>query len=67
MNKKQFEELKTKPAVELQKLVSEYKEKLWALREDLLNGKVKNVKEMRGMKKAVARILTILNDPKHGK
>lgn len=67
MNTKDFQQLKTKPAEELKKMVGEFKDKIWTLREDLLNGKVKNVKEMRDAKKTVAQILTILNDPTHGK
>lgn len=62
MNKKEFQELKKKPDEELKKMVGEFRDKFWTLKEDILNGKVKNVKEMRSVKKDIARILTILNN-----
>lgn len=60
MEKKEIQQLKTKPAAELQKMAAEQKEKLWTLKEALLNGKAKNVKEMRGIKKDIARIKTFI-------
>mgnify|MGYP001125022654 CR=1 FL=1 len=54
-------ELKQKTKEELQKLVTEKKEKLRQLRFDLVSGKVKNVREIRNLKKEIARILTLLN------
>lgn len=53
-------ELRQKPKMELQKLVREKREKLRQLRFDLASGKVKNVREIRQIKKDVAKILTIL-------
>jgi len=61
MDKKQFQELKTKPAPELQKMLQELRDKLWQLKVDLASGKVKNIKEIKEIKKDIARILTILN------
>lgn len=54
-------ELKQKPKEELRKILLENRERLRVLRFNLLSGKVKNVKEIRGIKKDIARILSLLN------
>ena len=54
-------ELKTKPKEDLHKLLQDNREKLRLLRFDLASGKVKNVREIRGIKKDIARVLTLLN------
>ena len=53
-------ELRKKTKSQLKKLLIAKREKLRTLRFDLASGKVKNVKEIRGIKKDVARILTLL-------
>lgn len=53
-------EFKQKSKDELQKLLQNLREKLRQLRFDLASGKVKNVREIRQIKKDIARILTIL-------
>lgn len=53
-------EIKQKPKKELERLLREDQEKLRQLRFDLSAGKVKNVREIRKIKKDIARILTIL-------
>ena len=53
-------EIKQKPKKELQKLLQNNQDKLRQLRFDLASGKVKNVREIRQIKKDIARILTIL-------
>ena len=53
-------ELKQKSKTELQRLLQNDQEKLRQLRFDLSAGKVKNVREIRKIKKDIARILTIL-------
>jgi len=53
-------ELQQKSKSELQKILSDNREKLRQLRFDLAAGKVKNVREVRKIKKDIARILTIL-------
>ena len=53
-------ELKQKPKLELQKLLLDSRERLRSLRFDLASGKVKNVREIRTLKKDIARILTFL-------
>lgn len=53
-------EFKQKPKKELQRLLKNNQDKLRQLRFDLASGKVKNVREIRQIKKDIARILTIL-------
>lgn len=53
-------ELRQKPQSELQKMLEESREKLRQLRFDLSSGKVKNVREIRMIKKDIARIMTLL-------
>jgi len=53
-------ELKQQNKEELKKLLSEDRERLRQLRFDLSAGKVKNVREIRNLKKEIARILTLL-------
>ena len=53
-------ELRQKPKNELQTLLSEKRERLRQLRFNISSGKVKNVREIRMIKKDIARILTIL-------
>jgi large subunit ribosomal protein L29 len=53
-------ELRQKPKDELQKLLRDNREKLRQLSFDLASGKVKNVREIRELKKDIARVLTLL-------
>lgn len=53
-------EIKQKPKKELERLLREDQEKLRQLRFDLSAGKVKNVREIRKIKKDIARILTTI-------
>lgn len=53
-------ELSQKPKNELQALLSEKRERLRQLRFNISSGKVKNVREIRIIKKDIARILTLL-------
>ncbi len=55
-----FQDLKQKPKDEIEKLLKDLREKLRQLRFDLVSGKIKNVKEIREIKKDIARILTFL-------
>jgi len=54
------QELRQKSKTELQKLLQDSQERLRQLRFDLAAGKVKNVREVRKIKKEIARILTLL-------
>lgn len=60
-------ELKQKSKKELEELLKELREKHRSLRFDLAAGKVKNVREIRAIKKDIARILTLLNLQKNKK
>ncbi len=52
-------ELHQKTESELRKLLQENREHLRSLRFDLASGKIKNVREIRKIKKDIARILTL--------
>jgi len=55
-----IEEIRQKSKEELKRLLAESREKLRQLKFDLSSGKVKNVREIRQIKKDIARILTLL-------
>jgi len=57
-------ELRQKTEKELQRLLTEKRDKLRELRFDLVSGKVKNVGEIRKIRRNIARILTIINEKK---
>ncbi|MDP2704699.1 MAG: 50S ribosomal protein L29 [bacterium] len=61
MKKKQLQEYKTKTSGEIEKEINDGRKKLANLQVDLAMGKVKNIQEIRGTKKAIAQLLTILN------
>jgi len=61
-------ELRQRSKSELQKILVDNREKLRQLRFDLSAGKVKNVREIRRIKKEIARILTLFTElPKEAK
>ncbi len=62
MKKKDIQEMKNKSIPELQKLVVDGAERLRALRFDLAAGKVKNVAELREVRKSIARAKTFLHE-----
>ncbi len=55
-------ELRKKSKEELNKILYDSREKLRQLRFDLVSGKIKNVKEIRSLKKEIARVLTLLRN-----
>lgn len=55
-----LEELRKKTKEEMHKILQDDREKLRQLRFDLAAGKVKNVREIRKIKKEVAQTLTLL-------
>ncbi|KKW47610.1 MAG: 50S ribosomal protein L29 [Candidatus Liptonbacteria bacterium GWC1_60_9] len=61
MKRTEINELKKRPAAELQKLLAEKREKLRVLRADLAMGKSAQLKELRDLKQTVARINTFIN------
>jgi large subunit ribosomal protein L29 len=61
MKKKEIQELKNGSAAELERIIAESNEKLRTLRFDLAAGKVKNVAELHGTRKKIARAKTFLH------
>ena len=61
MKKREIQELKAMPAAELGKLLKEGRERLRSLKFDLAAGKVKNVGELRTLRKDLARLNTFIN------
>lgn len=55
-------DIRQKTQEELRRNVKEIRERLRNLRFDLASGKVKNVREIRQIRKDVARILTVLKE-----
>ena len=53
-------ELRQRSKEELKEILNDLKKKLEGLRFGLVSGKVKNVREVRKIKKDIARILTLL-------
>lgn len=62
MKDKEFQQIKIKPIETLSKELIDYREKLRKFKFDLSQGKVKDIKEIKKTKKAVARILTAMKD-----
>ena len=61
MKKEDLEKLKNNPLPELQKRLIDDYENLRKMKFDLTQGKVKNIKAIKEIKKTIARILTIMN------
>ncbi len=55
-------ELRQKTTKDLTRNLISNREKLQVLRFDMVAGKVKNVREIRSLRKEIARILTILKE-----
>ena len=64
MKLKEIQELKNKGIGELESLLVEKKKKLHELNLDLAAGKVKNIGELREVKKFIARVMTFKNQLK---
>lgn len=62
-----IKEIRGKPIEDLKVLLKESQEKLRSLKFDLATGKVKNVRQIRLIKKDIARILTIITKSKYEK
>lgn len=56
-----LEELKNKDKSELNSLLTSFREKLRELRFKDSNKQLKNIKEIRGLRKTIAQVLTLLN------
>lgn len=61
MKKEDLEKLKNNSLPELQKKLIDAYENLRKMKFDLTQGKVKNIKLIKEIKKTIARILTIMN------
>jgi len=61
MKKQQYQALKNKTPMEWQKELNILYEKLARWRLELIMGKVKNIKEIKQVKKSIAQILTLFN------
>ncbi len=64
MKRKEIEELKNKPILELEKMLKDGRSRLRVLKFDLKAGKVKNVQELRILRKDIARALTFMHKQK---
>lgn len=60
----EFKELNEKKEADLQKLLQENREKVRELRFKDSNKQLKNVRDIRNLKKDIARIQTVLNNKK---
>ena len=60
----EIKEIKEKTKEELKKLLSENREKLRDLEFKIVSKQFKNVRDIRKIKKAIAKILTILQEKK---
>lgn len=67
MKTKEMEQLKNKQEMELINDIKKSKDKLWELQVDLRAGKLKNVSEIKKLKKLIARINTIVSERKNPK
>lgn len=57
-----YKELQQRPEQELKKILTDSKEKLRQLRFELASGKVKDVREIRQLRRDIAKILTLLGE-----
>lgn len=64
MKKTSLKELRGKPRVELEHELATLRERMMHLRLLVATGKVKNLKEMREVKKSIAQVKTILRSEK---
>ena len=60
-----IKELRNKDEKSLKKMEAVLREKMRALRFDLQAGKVKNVKEVKQVRRTIAQILTIIKEKKY--
>ncbi|MEK7549281.1 MAG: 50S ribosomal protein L29 [Patescibacteria group bacterium] len=61
MKKTESQQFKNRSFQDLQKDLIDYRSKLQKLKFDLVQGKVKNIKEIKETRRMIARILTIIN------
>lgn len=61
---KNLSDMRTKSADELKKIVSDLREQLRLVRLDLMTGKSKNGAAVAKIKREIARVLTVANEPR---
>lgn len=66
MKKTQLKEYRTKPAAEIERELESQREKMGELRLLVATGKVKNLKEMHQVKRAIAQLGTLLRERAEG-
>ncbi len=64
MKKTEVQKLRDKTKEDLASELTTNADKLWQVRTDVLNGKVKDVREVRRIKKLIAVMKTILSEKK---
>ncbi len=62
MKKKELEKLRSKTKEEVMEDLQSHKERLWNLQVDLKSGKVKNVREIRQLRRTIAATHTLLKE-----
>lgn len=62
MKRNEIKQLKNKTRQELLNDFKKHQERLWKIKVDLAAGKVKNIGEIKELKKMIARIYTIFNN-----
>jgi ribosomal protein L29 len=64
MKKSELQQIKNISGQELQKKLHDYQERLRKLKVDLFYGKVKNIREIKDVKKIIARIKGLIQERK---
>ena len=59
--KEELKDIKLKSVAELQKILNSSREKLRELRFKVSQNQLKNIREIRSLKKKIAKILTLIN------
>lgn len=66
MKKNDIKQLKQRPLAELEKALREHEERLRVLKFDLAAGKVKDIAELRTVRRDIARLKTFITLQSHG-
>jgi large subunit ribosomal protein L29 len=65
--KEELKELKTKPVAELQKILTQARDKVRELKFKATQNQLKNIREIRVLKKKIAKILTFIKQKEENK
>ena len=66
MKKNDIKQLQNRPLAELEKMLQEHVERLRVLKFDLAAGKVKDIAELRTVRRDIARLKTFITLQSHG-